>query len=50
MHGARINIANPSHSNLVVVASSEVDSEFDTVEVWGSSPHGPPIFSITWLL
>jgi hypothetical protein len=44
MHGNRINTTDSSHSNLVVVASSEVDSEFDTVEVWGSSPHGSTIF------
>jgi hypothetical protein len=29
----RINTANPSHSNLLVVASSEVDSEFDRAAV-----------------
>ena len=40
----RINIASSYHSDFFCVASSRTGSGFDTVEVCGSSPHGPTIF------
>src|ERR1700677_1439496 len=36
---------SPDHSDFFGVASSRTDSRFDTVEVCGSSPFGPTIFS-----
>jgi len=32
------------HSDFFGVASCRMVLRFDTVEVWGSSPHGPTIF------
>ena len=39
----RINIASSYHLDFFGVAPSRTDSGFDTVEVCGSSPHGPTI-------
>jgi hypothetical protein len=41
--GTRMNTASPYHLDLFGVASSRTGSRFDTVEVCGSSPHGPTI-------
>jgi hypothetical protein len=40
---SRINIASSCHLDFFGVASSWTGSRFDTVEVCGSSPHGPTI-------
>lgn len=41
----RMNSASSRYLDLFSVAESRTGSRFDTVEVWGSSPHGPTIFS-----
>jgi hypothetical protein len=46
MRRTRINRASLCHSDFSGVASSRTDSRFDTVEVCGSSPHGPTIHFI----
>jgi hypothetical protein len=43
MRRTRINRASLCHSDFFGVASSRTVSRFDTVEVCGSSPHGPTI-------
>ena len=42
-HEAFITTAYLYHSDFFGVTSSRTVSRFDTVEVWGSSPHGPTI-------
>ena len=52
-HPARIKTASSYHSAFFGVASSRTVSRFDTVEVWGSSPHGPttsPLVATVYIL
>jgi hypothetical protein len=48
MRGTCINTAVNYHLDFFGVASCRTGLRFDTVEVWGSSPHGPTIFSSTY--
>ena len=41
-----MNTAYPCYSDFFGIASSRTGLRFDTVEVWGSSPHVPTISSI----
>ena len=43
MRVTRINTASSYHLDFFGIAPSRTDLRFDTVEVWGSSPHGPTI-------
>ena len=46
MRGIRIDTVSLYHLDFFGITPTLIDSRFDTVEVCGSSPHGPTITSM----